>query len=152
MTSTIYNNSYDIAAVMLCICCIFYFIMSKRIHHFKHTLYAALCVCVFSGSLSNILAGYFAKSKINLAANISISLYFLVNVLTMYVFGLYVQCLSGHLINRRKNFYLMYSIPAVIALLTSCITTIIAILIPTIIAPLIIWSFLSRLSILSLLF
>ncbi len=115
MTSTIYNNSYDIAAVMLCICCIFYFIMSKRIHHFKHTLYAALCVCVFSGSLSNILAGYFAKSKINLAANISISLYFLVNVLTMYVFGLYVQCLSGHLINRRKNFFLMYSIPAVIA-------------------------------------
>ena len=115
MTGTIYNNSYDIAAVMLCICCIFYFLMSRRIHHLKHTLYAALCACVLSGSLSNILAGYFAKSKINLAANISISLYFLVNVLTMCVFGLYVQCISGQLINRRKKFYLLYSLPATIA-------------------------------------
>ena len=115
MTSTTYNNSYDIAAVMLCICCIFYFVMSKRIHHLKHTLYAFLCVCVLSGSLSNILAGYFAKSKINLAANISISLYFLFNVLTIYVFGLYVQCISGHLINRRKNFYLLYSLPTALS-------------------------------------
>lgn len=115
MTSTIYNNSYDIAAVMLCVCCIFYFIMSKRIRHLKHMLYAALCACVLSGGLSNISAGYFAESKINLAANISISLYFLVNVLTMYVFGLYVQCISGHLINRRKKFYVLYSIPAAIA-------------------------------------
>ena len=40
MTSMTYNNSYDVAAVMLCICCIFYFVMSKRIRHFKHTLYA----------------------------------------------------------------------------------------------------------------
>ena len=50
-----------------------------------------------------------------MAANISISLYFLVNVLTMCVFGLYVQCISGQLINRRKKFYLLYSLPATIA-------------------------------------
>ena len=53
-----------------------------------------------SGSLSNIPAGYSAKSKINPSANIPVSLYFPVNVPTMHLFGLYVQYISGHHINR----------------------------------------------------
>ena len=115
MTDMAYNNSYDIAAVMLCVCCIFYYVMSKRIRHFKHTLYAILCGCVLTGSMSNILAGHFAQAGDPFAANLAISVYFLVNVLTMCVFGLYVQCISGFLINRRKGFYLLYSIPAVLS-------------------------------------
>jgi hypothetical protein len=87
MTSMTYNNSYDIAAVMLCVCCIFYYVLSKRIRHFKHTLYAILCGCVLTGSLSNIAAGAFAGAGNQLAANLSINLYFLVNVLTMCIFG-----------------------------------------------------------------
>ncbi len=109
-----YNNSYDIAAVMLCVCCIFYFVMSKRIRHFKHTLYAILCGCVLTGSFSNILAGFFAKANHVFEANLAINLYFLVNMMTMYIFGLYVQCISGYLINRHKKYYLLYSIPAIL--------------------------------------
>ena len=107
-----YNNSYDIAAVMLSVCCIFYYVMSKRIRHFRHTLYAVLCGCVLTGSLSNILAGYFAQSGNAFAANLAINAYFLVNVLTMCVFGLYVQCISGYLMNKHRTYYLLYSIPA----------------------------------------
>ena len=120
MTSMTYNNSYDIAAVMLCVCCIFYYVMSKRIRHFKHTLYAILCGCVLTGSLSNIAAGAFAGAGNQLAANLSINLYFLVNVLTMCIFGLYVQCLSGYLINRRKRYYMIYAVPAVVSI---CLVT-----------------------------
>ena len=115
MMNMTYNNSYDVAAVMLCVCCIFYFVMSKRIRHFKHTLYAVLCGFVLAGSLSNILAGSFAQENNPLAANISINLYFLVNVLTMCIFGLYVQCISGYLMNWHKKYYLLYSVPAVLS-------------------------------------
>ena len=76
MTGMIYNNSYDIAAVMLSVCCILYFAMTKRIKHFKHTLYAILCGCVFTGSLSNISAGAFAAAGYPFAANIAINTYF----------------------------------------------------------------------------
>ncbi|MBQ4464407.1 MAG: EAL domain-containing protein [Oscillospiraceae bacterium] len=117
MTGMTYNNSYDVAAVMLCVSCIFYFLMSKRIRHFKHTLYAILCGCVLTGSLSNIFAGYFARIHHPVAANLAINTYFLVNVLTMCVFGLYVQCMNGYLMNRHKKYYLLYSIPAVLAAL-----------------------------------
>lgn len=110
-----YNNSYDIAAVMLSATCIFYFAMSKRIRHFKHTLYAILCGCVLTGSLSNVLAGAFACAMYPTAANISINLYFLVNILTLCIFGLYTQCISGYLMNWNKKHYLLYGIPAVIA-------------------------------------
>lgn len=114
MTGMTYNNSYDIAAVMLSVCCILYFAVSKRIRHFKHTLYAMLCGCVLIGSLSNISAGAFAATGHPIAANIAINLYFLVNVLTMCIFGLYIQCISGYLMNWHKKHYLFYSIPAVI--------------------------------------
>ena len=112
---TAYNNSYDVAAVMLSICCIFYFLMSRRIKHFKHTLYAILCASVLGGSLCNIAAGYFAGEGDRVAANLAVNLYFLVNVLTTCVFGLYIQCISGFLMNRHKSYYLLYSLPAVCA-------------------------------------
>lgn len=117
MTGLTYNNSYDIAAVMLCVCCIFYYAMSKRIRHFKHTLYAILCGLVLTGSLSNILAGHFAQTHQPFAANLAINAYFLVNVLTMSVFGLYVQCISGFLMKRHKWYYLLYSIPAALSVI-----------------------------------
>lgn len=110
-----YNNSYDIAALILSACCIFYFAMTKRIKHLKHTLYAVLCGGVFIGSLTNVLAGAFAESANVLAANISIGLYFLANVVTMCTFGLYVQSISGHLMNRHRMYYMIYCFPAAIA-------------------------------------
>ena len=115
MTSITYNYSYDVAAAILCLCCTFCFLMSKRIHHIKHTLYSVLCICVLLGSLSNISAGYFAGSNNNSAANLSITVYFLVNMMTISVFGLYIQCICGYLINRRKSFYLIYSIPVLVS-------------------------------------
>lgn len=117
VTGMIYNNSYDIAAVMLSVCCILYFAMTKRIKHFKHTLYAILCGCVFTGSLSNISAGAFAAAGYPFAANIAINTYFFVNVLTMCIFGLYIQCISGYLMNWYKKNYIFYSIPAAVTAL-----------------------------------
>lgn len=120
--NTYYNNGYDVAAFFICVFAFIYFFQAQHIRKQQHTLYLFLLICLPLTCLGNILAGSIAANSTGrtyevLRANFFISFYFAANSLIYPLFTLYVQCLNGILLDKKKSYYFKFLIPFFIGLI-----------------------------------
>ena len=126
-----YNTSYDVAALVLCLCCLLYHTLSNHIKKHQHTYFRMLILFLCAAAASNIASELFAEAgaaalaanpgevphSYILASEIFVSTYISSNILVVSTLTVYLRSLCGLTLKRNSPYYFLYDIPAFTAFL-----------------------------------